>query len=177
MSFPRLGYKNGGGTPSLDFSLAYSDESRCQIRVILWRGPNNKELRGPSSPQSVCHPVGNWVLPTTGCVWAWEQILSQLNLEMTATLDNIMAAACQRTKLSCTRSLTQRNCEPVNVSYFKLLHFTVIYYTARDDQFKFLFPRVESKDFSCEIRWWREMEKTKTLRMAESKEHRLDSWP
>lgn len=47
-----------------------------------------------------------------------------------------------------------------------------IYYMARDNQYKFLLPGVERKDFSCEIRWRKEMEKTKTLRMAESREGR-----
>ena len=34
---------------------------------------------------------------------------------------------------------------------------------------------MQIKEFKSEIRWWREMGKTKTLRMAELKEGRLDS--
>ena len=52
----------------------------------------------------------------------------------------------------------------------------VIYYTVRDDQYTFLFPKVESKDFSCKIQCWREAERQRN-RMAESKEGRLDSGP
>ena len=52
--------------------------------------------------------------------------------ETTVLADTLTAASgetlSQRTQLGPTRSLTCRNCEIINVHYFKLLNFGIIYY-------------------------------------------------
>ena len=167
-----------GGTPSLDLSPAYSAESSSHSELPFG---DEQIVRDWGQPGD----YSQWIIPRgtescqQPCVRAWGWILSQFNLEMTTALDNTMTAACDRPWVRGTTEVVLDPSPKLWVHKHGLNYYISGWFITQQeitDTNSCFLGICKSKGFSYEVTWWREIGKRKKIRMAESKEGRLDSW-